>query len=105
MDLNKVSSEIRDIIDEKQKQVSLSFVEETHTYFIKDKSGDVVTNYPSVSTVISQFYTPFPDLDNSYKKSGYDIVKQDEILKEWRGTASYATKEFNGLLALHEHYI
>lgn len=100
MDLNKVSAEIRDIIDEKQKQMSLSFVEETHTYFIKDKSGDVVTNYPSVSTVISQFYTPFPDLDNSYKKSGYDIVKQDEILKEWRGTASYATN-----MGSRVHYI
>jgi hypothetical protein len=48
------------------------------------------SDYPSVSTVIKQFYNEFPDLEKSLEMSDGDIVKQDELLKQWRATADYA---------------
>ena len=60
-DLNKIAKEIRDVISDRQKELELSFVEDTHTYYMKDLNGVVRSNYPSVSTVIKQFYTEFPE--------------------------------------------
>ena len=99
-ELTKVSKEIREIISTKQEEMDLSFVEDTHTYYIRNKSGDIVTSFPSVSTVISQFYTPFPDFDKSFEKSDGNPVDQDRILTEWRKSADYATN-----MGSRVHYI
>ena len=52
--LKKVSQEIRDIIDNKQKEFQLSFTEEEHIYFMKDKDGIVRNNFPSVSKLLKR---------------------------------------------------
>ena len=44
MDENKkklleIGAEIREVIDKKQKAMALTFVEDTHTYFIKNNEG------------------------------------------------------------------
>jgi len=52
-ELLKIGAEIRQIIDDRQKEMSLSFVEDTHTYFIKNDEGYIVSDLPSVSTVIT----------------------------------------------------
>ena len=36
MNLNEVALEIREIIKEKQEELNLTFIEDTHTYFMKD---------------------------------------------------------------------
>ena len=90
--LEKIGQEIRDLITIKQKELNLSFVEDTHTYHIRDKHGNMTTKFPSVSTVIGQFYEPFPDLNKSYQMCDGDLIKQDELLKDWRATADYANK-------------
>lgn len=92
-ELLKISKEIRDIIDVRQKELELSFVEDTHTYYIKDKSGVITTKFPSVSTVIKQFYEDFPALDKSLDMCHGDIFEQDALLKEWRATADYANNK------------
>jgi hypothetical protein len=92
-ELLKIGQEIRDIITEKQKELELTFVEDTHTYYIKNKKGVITTGYPSVSTVIGQFYTPFPDLQKSFEMSQGDLLDQDELLTEWRATADYANNQ------------
>jgi hypothetical protein len=51
MDLKKIALEIRDIISEYQHKHSLSFIEDTHTYFIKDDKGEITSDMPSVSSV------------------------------------------------------
>ena len=89
-ELLKIGQEIRDVIAEKQKELNLSFVENTHTYHIRDKHGNMTTKFPSVSTVIGQFYEPFPDLNKSYQMCDGDLLKQDELLQQWRATADYA---------------
>jgi hypothetical protein len=89
-ELLKIAKEIRDVITEKQKEMELTFVEDTHTYYIKGKDGVLTTGFPSVSTVIGQFYTPFPDHEKSYEMTQGDLLEQDELLNQWRATADYA---------------
>jgi hypothetical protein len=88
--LIEIAKEIREIISQRQKEYDLSFIEDTHTYYMRDLRGDMRSDYPSVSTVIKQFYNEFPDLEKSLEMSDGDIVKQDELLKQWRATADYA---------------
>tara|TARA_R110000796_G_scaffold19237_2_gene57781 strand:+ start:8093 stop:9082 length:990 start_codon:yes stop_codon:yes gene_type:complete len=91
--LEKIGVEIRQIIDEKQKELELTFVEDTHTYYIKTKGGEITSKFPSVSTVIKQFYVDFPDLEMSLSMSNNDIVEQDRLLKQWRAEADYANSK------------
>jgi len=91
--LNKIALEIREIIDKKQKELELSFVEDTHTYYIKDENGDITSKFPSVSTVIKQFYNEFPEHEISFRMSNNDIFEQDRLLKEWKGEADYANNK------------
>lgn len=92
-ELNKIAKEIRDVISDRQKELELSFVEDTHTYYMKDLNGVVKSNYPSVSTVIKQFYTEFPELNKSWQMCNGDLIEQDELLKKWRATADYANSK------------
>ena len=39
MDLKKIAEEIREILDEKRKDLELTFIEDTHTYYMKDTDG------------------------------------------------------------------
>jgi hypothetical protein len=89
-ELLEIAADIRDVIDKKQKDMALSFVEDTHTYFIKNKEGFIVSNLPSVSTVICQFYEAFDDQTKSLDMCDGDLIKQDDLLKAWRATATYA---------------
>lgn len=89
-ELLEISNEIRDIISDKQRSYDLTFVEDTHTYYIRDLEGEITTKFPSVSTVIKQFYNEFPDHEKSFEMSDGDLVAQDELLKKWRSSADYA---------------
>ena len=92
-ELLNIGKEIRDLITKKQEELELSFVEEDHIYYMRDKDGVMRTDFPSVSTVIKQFYTDFPELDKSLEMCDGDLVAQDELLKEWRATADYANNK------------
>jgi hypothetical protein len=91
MDLNEVALEIRDIIKQKQEELNLTFIEDTHTYFMKDVDGEVKNNFPSVSKVIKKFYEEFPVEEASYKKSGGDPDLQEQLKKEWAAAGDYST--------------
>jgi len=88
--LLEIAEDIRNVISEKQIKYELSFVEDTHTYYIKNLDGEITTKFPSVSTVIKQFYEEFPEHDKSLQMCDGDIISQDELLKQWRSTADYA---------------
>ena len=88
--LFKKSEEIREIIDKKQKLLELSFVEDTHTYYIRTLEGEITSEFPSVSTVIKQFYNDFPALEKSLDMCNGDIFDQDYLLAEWAESANYA---------------
>ena len=91
MNLNEVALDIREIIKKKQEELNLTFIEDTHTYFMKDIDGELKNNFPSVSKVIKKFYEDFPVEEASYKKSGGDPDLQEQLKKEWAAAGDYST--------------
>jgi len=91
MDLNKVAEEIREIIAKKQKELEISFVEETHTYYIKNEKGKIISDYLSVSKVIENFYEPFDADAKALDMCWGDVEKQKILLSEWKAKGDYAT--------------
>jgi hypothetical protein len=101
MDLKKISLEIRDIISEYQKKHSLSFIEDTHTYFIKNEKGDITSDMPSVSSVLKAFYNHFDSVSTkSFENCGGDRELERTLLTEWNYKSSYATN-----MGSRVHYI
>lgn len=90
-DIKKASQEIRDIIEEVKDRLELSFIEEDHIYYMKDREGKVRSNFPSVSKVLKHFYEPFPAEDIAYRKAKGDRVEMQRLLYEWSAAGSYAT--------------
>ena len=91
MDLKKIASEIRDILDEKRKEIDLTFVEDTHTYYMKDLDGEIKTSFPSVSKVLKKFYEDFPTDEAAEKKSKGDPVRKQQLIEEWAAAGTYST--------------
>lgn len=105
-ELLKVSQEIKDIVSEYQEKNKLSFIEDTHTYYIKDENGKITSDFPSVSTVLKAFYGHFDaTTTRKFKNCGGDPQKEKELLTEWKGTADYATNMGSRAHFLLEEYL
>ena len=100
MDLKKIAEEIREVVEEKKKELNLSFIEDTHTYFMKDDKGETRKDWPSVSKLLKLFYEPFPAEEIAYKKAKGDRVEMERLLDEWAAAGSYATN-----MGSRVHYI
>lgn len=100
MNLKKIASEIRDIISEKQKELELSFIEDTHTYFMRDIEGNLRSDWPSVSKVLKKFYPEFPTDEAAEKKSKGDPVIKQQLIEEWAAAGDYSTN-----MGSRVHYI
>ena len=95
MKLNKEAKEIREIIQKKQQELGLTFVEEDHIYTMDGR-----TDFPSVSKVIKKFYKEFPTEEAALKKAGGNPYKQKELIKEWEAAGQYSTN-----LGSRVHYV
>ena len=93
MDLNKEAEKIRKILNKRREDISLTFIEEDHLYFMRDNNGMIRSNYPSVSKVIKKFYEEFDSEGISWRMSKGDKQKQKELLKEWADKGTYATNQ------------
>lgn len=91
MNLEEVAKEIREILEDKREKMGLTFTEEDHVYFMKDKNGEVQNNFPSVSKVLKHFYEPFDSEGIAYKKAMGDVEEMKKLLKEWSAAGDYAT--------------
>jgi hypothetical protein len=91
MDLKKIAEEIREILEEKRKELDLSFLEENHLYFMKDVDGKYRNDFPSVSKVLKKFYEPFDAEGIAYKKAGGDLKEMHRLLEEWKNSGDYAS--------------
>jgi hypothetical protein len=90
-DLNEIAKEIRDILQKRRDDLELTFVEDTHTYYMKDLEGKIRDNYPSVSKVMKLFYEEFDSEGISYKKANGDPEVQKQLLDEWKAAGDYST--------------
>ena len=89
--LNEVAKEIRDLLEKRRQELELTFVEDTHTYYMKDVGGVVRDDFPSVSKVIKYFYDEFDSEGISLKKAQGDLEVQKQLLDEWAAAGEYAT--------------
>ena len=78
----------------------MSFIEDTHTYYMKNDEGETTTDWPSVSKLLKLFYEPFPAEEIAYKKAKGDRVEMQRLLDEWAAAGSYATN-----MGSRVHYI
>jgi hypothetical protein len=90
-DLTEISKEIRNLLEERRKELDLTFVEDTHTYYMKDVDGVVKNTFPSVSKVIKYFYDEFDSEGISLRKAQGDLEVQKQLLDEWAAAGEYAT--------------
>ena len=91
IDLNEVAKEIRVLLDKRREELDLTFVEDTHTYYMKDETGVVRNDYPSVSKVMKYFYEEFDTEGISLKKAKGDPEVQQQLLDEWKAAGDYST--------------
>jgi hypothetical protein len=83
MELKKIAEEIRQIISEKQKELQLTFEEESHKYTMLDKDGNLRSDFPSVSKVMKLFYDEFPTEQAAFNKAGGDPDEAERLINEW----------------------
>ena len=55
MELNEVAKEIRDLLEKRREDLELTFVEDTHTYTMKNSKGELKSDWPSVSKIMKLF--------------------------------------------------
>ena len=91
MDLKQIALELREILEKKRQELELTFIEDTHTYFMKDVDGVVKNNFPSVSKVLKKFYPEFPTDEAAQKKSKGDPIVKQQLIEEWAAAGDYST--------------
>ena len=88
--LKNVATEILDILDKRRQELELTFVEDTHTYTMKNSEGELKSDWPSVSKVMTLFYPKFDSKGISFKKAKGDPIIQEQLLAEWKAAADYS---------------
>ncbi len=91
MNLTDISLEIKDVLEQKRKELDLVFVEEDHIYFMKDLDGNVRNNFPSVSKVLKKFYKQFDAEGMALKKMNGDPIGAAELMAEWKMAGDLST--------------
>jgi hypothetical protein len=100
MDLLLIAEEIRQIISEKQKELQLTFEEESHKYTMIDLDGNLTSKFPSVSKLMKLFYEEFDSEGIAEYKSGGNPDEKERLLKEWSDAGTYSTN-----MGSRVHYI
>jgi len=91
MNLKEISLEIREILDNRRKEIDLTFIEESHTYYMRDLDGIIKNTFPSVSKVYGKFYEHFDAETKSFQMAKGDIFEQQLLLEKWKNAADYST--------------
>jgi len=91
MNLEEVAIDIRNVLEEKRKELGLTFIEEDHIYYMKDRGGKVKNNFPSVSKILKKFYEEFDSQGIAYKKAEGDLVVMENLLAEWKEAGTKAS--------------
>lgn len=100
MDLKQISLDIRNVLEERRKQIDLTFIEEDHIYYMRDNDGIIRDNFPSVSKVLKSFYEEFDAEGKALQMSKGDLFEQQELLKKWKSAGDYSTN-----LGSRVHYL
>ena len=91
MNLQDISLEIKDLLENKRQELELTFIEEQHIYHMKDVDGVVKNNFPSVSKIIKKFHKPFDAEGMALRMSKGDPEGQSQLLEEWKKAGDLST--------------
>ena len=88
--LKKNATEILDILEKKRQELELTFVEDTHTYTMKNSKNELKSDWPSVSKIMKYFYEEFDSEGISLRMAKGDLEVQQQLLSEWKSAADYS---------------
>ena len=89
--LKELSLEIRDILEKKRKETQLTFIEDSHTYYMLNNNGELTTKWPSVSKIIKNFHEPFDANAKALQMAKGDVNEQKRLLSEWKLAGDLST--------------
>ncbi len=89
--LHEVSKEIRDIVENRKKELELTFFEDEHIYHMRDIDGKYRNDFPSVSKVIKKFYVPFDSETKAYQMTDGNEKEMELLLEKWKNAGDYST--------------
>lgn len=93
MNLKNIANEINNIIEEKRKKIKLEFIEDGHIYYMEDQDGVVRSDFPSVSHVLEQFFTPFNADEKALQMCNGDVNEKIKLIEKWEYAGTYASNK------------
>jgi len=91
MDLKLISEEINELLEVRRKELELTFIEDQHTYYMKDTNGVLRKTFPSVSKVVKKFHKHFDAEGTSLRMSNGDPEAARLLQEQWKEAGSYST--------------
>lgn len=82
---------MREVLEEKRKQLDLTFIEEDHIYYMRDLNGEIKSNFPSVSRLISKFHKHFDSEGKALQMCKGDPDAAKDLLAEWKLAGDLST--------------
>jgi len=91
MDLKLISEEINELLEVRRKELELTFIEDQHTYYMKDTNGVLRKTFPSVSKVVKKFHKHFDAEGTALRMSNGDPEAAMLLQEQWKEAGSYST--------------
>lgn len=91
MDLKLVSEEINELLEVRRKELELTFIEDQHTYYMKDTNGVLRKTFPSVSKIVKKFHKQFDAEGTALRMSNGDPEAAKLLQEQWKEAGSYST--------------
>lgn len=91
MDLRETAKEINEILENRRKEIELTYIESKHTYFMKDDTGKKRANFPSVSKLIKNFFAEFDQEKKALEMTNGDMVAARKLILEWKKLGEIST--------------
>lgn len=83
-ELLEIAKDIRDTLNDVRKKRKLTFKEEEHEYSIFDPSKNkIISDLPSVSTLLKKWYTPFDEVSKSIEMMCGDTELAKDLRDKW----------------------
>jgi hypothetical protein len=91
MELKEIVKEINKLLEQRRKELDLTFVEEEHIYYMRDMEGILRKTFPSVSKLIKKFHKPFDTEGTALRMCNGDPEAAEQLQEQWRDLGKYAT--------------
>lgn len=91
MNLKDISKEINELLEQRRKELDITFVEEEHIYYMRDSDGVLRKTFPSVSKLIKKFHKGFDAEGTALRMCNGDPEAAAQLQEQWKQAGSYAT--------------